>query len=100
MESTNTTPASEPKYQVKGTAVTPNLEEKKKSISPRSGRGGDKKAKEAADKPQKTIRLDSINFEDYATHDEAAEAISFALSTYASTSPEAIRASIINYLKK
>jgi len=97
MESTNTTPASEPKYQVKGTAKTPNPEDKKKSRAPRNGKG---KSRKEADKPQKAIRMDSINFEDYATHDEAAEAISFALSTYSSTSPEAIRASIVSYLKK
>lgn len=99
MESTNTTPASEPKYQVKGTVNTPNPEEKKKSRGPRNGRGGNRKESDKHDKT-KTIKMDSIDFEDYATHDEAAEAISFALSTYASTSAEAIRASVINYLKK
>ena len=98
MESTNTTPATEPKYQVKGTK-TADPEDKKKSSRPsRGGRGG---AKKESDKPaQKAIHMNSINLVDYANHDEAAEAISCALSTYASTSPEAIRLSVINYLKK
>lgn len=47
-----------------------------------------------------TILLSSIELSDYSDHAEAAEAISHALSTYANQSPESIRISLINYLKK
>ena len=86
--------ASEPKYQVKGT----NPQEKPKIRQRGKGRGGKPNPKEG-EKP-KAVHLNTVHLEDYATHAEAAEAISFALSTYASTTPDAIKVSLINYLKK
>ena len=82
MESTTPTP-SEPKYQVKDSAA------------PKGGKK-DKKPKEES----KTVNLNQISLEDYKTFDEAAEAISAALSTYQRSDPSAIKETVINYLKK
>ena len=97
MESTpspaTATPGSaDPKYQKKsekGGNNKPRSERK-----PRGNKSGTKEEK------KNTIFLNTIDLSDYATHAEAAEAISHSLSTYASASPENIRITIINYLKK
>ena len=81
--------SSEQKYQKKSG---------KSDKKPRE-RGGNRNVKKD-EKKSNTIFLNSIELSDYSTHAEAAEAISHALSTYASVSPENIRPTVINYLKK
>jgi hypothetical protein len=100
MESTPTpqanqaTPGStDPKYQKKSDKKDSGKPERR--ARDRGGRGSGKK-----DEKKNTILLSSIELSDYSTHAEAAEAISHALSTYASNSSENIRTSLINYLKK
>ena len=88
--------SADPKYQKKS-EKTPNSSGGKpeRRARDRGGRGGGKK-----DEKKNTIFLSTIELSDYLTHAEAAEAISHALSTYASNSPENVRSSLINYLKK
>lgn len=100
MESTQTpsadqaTPGSaDPKYQKKSDKKDSGKPERR--ARDRGGRGSGKK-----DEKKNTILLSSIELSDYSTHAEAAEAISHALSTYASNSPENIRPTLINYFKK
>ena len=89
--------SADPKYQKKS-EKTPNSSGGKPERRPRDrgGRGGGGKKEDK----KNTIFLSTIELSDYSTHAEAAEAISHALSTYASNSPENIRPSLINYLKK
>ena len=44
--------------------------------------------------------INSINLEDYSTFEEAAEAISAALSTYKNNGPDQIHDTVVNYVKK
>ena len=87
--------SADPKYQKKSDKTQKDSSKPDRRGRDRGGRNSGKK-----EEKKNTIFLSSIELSDYATHAEAAEAISHALSTYASNSPENIRPTIINYLKK